>query len=423
MGKYFWNKMKNKIIKFPDNFRFGIADADLQVIGEKNISLHENTSTSMWKYYAVNSNKVFNNDTPDIGVDRYNKYSEDIQIMNNLGIKHYRTSVSILRTLDKNGEPNLKALEWYRNFFEQLKKSRIKIYVTLYHWELPQFLSEIGGWENKKTVNFYLKHVDLVVKLFKEYVEEFFLINEPRCIAFYGYYRGIHAPGETSLKKSLLVAHNLLLAQGLAFNKIKNIDKKIKVSTVLNLTGQYALTSNEKDLEASKISDEFNNKWFLDPIFKGKYPEELTKIFGKNMPHFTSKEMQIIKIGDKLDSFGINYYHADYVKFNSKKDLSFDVIKPKKILTNDLGWPISIPPHYNKGLYDLLVKIHSEYKIFGLKNIYISENGVAFNDKLNKTNKLINDKKGYISYNNISLKFMTQLLQECQLKHIFYGRF
>src|SRR5438045_2521223 len=125
--------------------KLGVADADLQVIGESFTRREEQSEQTMWDYFAENSGKCFQNQTPATGIDRYHHWREDIEIMKELGIKHYRTSVSMARILKRNGDTNIKAVEWYRQYFNALRSAGITIYATLYHWELPQYLSETGG--------------------------------------------------------------------------------------------------------------------------------------------------------------------------------------------------------------------------------------------------------------------------------------
>lgn len=364
-------------VNFPKSFAFGIGDSDLQVIGEDNTKKYEDSPQTTWDYFARNSGKCFQNQTPGEGIDRYHLWKEDIEIMKELGIHSYRTSVSMARTLKTNGDVNLKAVEWYRNYFREIRKNKIKIFATLYHWELPQYLLEQGGWTNKKTIDLYLKHVKIVIQELGEFIEEYFLLNEPRCTSLVAYYVGAHAPGEQNLEKALLVAHNNLLAQGLAQKEIHAIDKNIKLSSAINAGARYPETLSEKDVEAAKIADGHKNLWFLDPIFLGKYPDFMVKLYGNKMPKVSKDEMEILKIGDKMHSLGVNYYRGDIVKQDPTNELGFKTLLRKDGQISDLGWGIYVPPHYSEGLYDILSQIYFSYKTHGLKRIYITENGIA----------------------------------------------
>src|SRR3989344_3073851 len=170
-------------LSFPKTFKFGIAGADLQVIGEDNTIREEGSEKTMWYDFAQHSGKVRGDATPGTGVDRYHRWKDDIEIMKKMGVKHYRTSVSMSRILHKNGDMNPKAIAWYTNYFKQLKKAGIAIYATLYHWELPLYLHEQGGWTNKNTTDVFVKHARTVAQNLGEYIEEYFILNEPWCSA------------------------------------------------------------------------------------------------------------------------------------------------------------------------------------------------------------------------------------------------
>src|SRR4029079_18455624 len=118
----------------------------------------------------------FENATPGVGVERYSRWGEDAALLNALGIKHYRTSVSMSRLLTRSGDVNRMAVEWYRRYFSRLREDGVKIYATLYHWELPQFLAERDGWTNRETVDRYLTHVRNVVRELGDLIDEYFLV-------------------------------------------------------------------------------------------------------------------------------------------------------------------------------------------------------------------------------------------------------
>src|SRR3989344_4870747 len=278
-------------IVFPSDFRFGVADADLQVIGEDNTIREEGSEKTMWYNFAQHSGKVHDHATPGIGIDRYHRWRQDIEIMKAMGAKHYRTSVSMSRTLFRNGQVNAKAIAWYTNYFKALKRAGIAIYVTLYHWELPLYLHEQGGWTNKKTTDVFVKHARTVAQNLGEYIEEYFILNEPWCSAMLSYHLGIHAPGETNLARALLAAHHLLLAQGAAYETIRAVSKSANISTVVNTETSYAYSADPKDIKAAKRSDGYFNRWFLDPLFIGKYPADMVNLYGKAMPNISTSDL------------------------------------------------------------------------------------------------------------------------------------
>jgi beta-glucosidase len=150
--------------QFPKDFQFGVADADLQVIGEEHALKYESSEKTMWTHFAQTSGKVYNNQTPLPGIDRFHRWKDDAVIIQDLGVKHYRTSVSMSRVMTRDKQPNLKAIEWYKQYFTELRSKGISVNVTIYHWELPQYLAEMGGWKNREIVDFVVEHAKIVYK-------------------------------------------------------------------------------------------------------------------------------------------------------------------------------------------------------------------------------------------------------------------
>jgi len=358
-------------VRFSRGFVFGVADADLQVVGEDLLG-EEGSCESAWSRFS----KLSLPEAIGKGIGRYERTEEDAKWMGELGVKAYRTSVSMSRTLNADGTPNLKALEWYKNWFEKLTSMGMKIYLTFYHWELPQHLQDKGGWENRETLDFFEKHVRVVQEHLGKYVEEYFVVNEPWCASILGNFVGIHAPGNRDLKKAFLVAHHLLLAVGRTVRLLKNIDSQIQVGTVSIIFPIYAFSDEVKDIEAAKIADQYYNHWYLEPLFKGTYPAEAVKHFKEYLPEFTESDLEEIKVGEMLSSIGVNFYNGDYVRYSSNGPLNFERVFPEGSLRNDLDWVISIPPVYPDALADALSQIYLTYKHFGLKKLYVSENGM-----------------------------------------------
>ncbi|OGG11472.1 hypothetical protein A2Z00_02910 [Candidatus Gottesmanbacteria bacterium RBG_13_45_10] len=373
-------------IGFPDTFCFGVADADLQVIGEKYTCAEEKSVRTMWSYFAQHSGKCFQHQGPEEGIDRYHKWQDDIRLMSSLGVKHYRTSVSMSRILKENGEVNRNAVTWYTNYFKTLKKNGIAIYATLYHWELPLYLHEIGGWKNPRVIDVFVKHARAVAENLGEYIDEYFILNEPWCASMLSYHLGAHAPGETNLKGALTAAHHLLLAQGAAYEALLHLNNDLKISTVVNVEPSYAFSLRENDREAARRADGYFNRWFLDPVYLGSYPEDMVALYGKDMPKVKAADMKTIAIGINLYTLGINNYCGRINRYDPKAPLGYSSVNKPGAPTNDLGWPIFVPPYYPEALYDILQQVYYSYQSHGLKRLYITENGMALESKVSLRN-------------------------------------
>ncbi|MBI5452417.1 family 1 glycosylhydrolase [Candidatus Gottesmanbacteria bacterium] len=370
--------------RFPKNFKFGVADADLQVIGEQNTLKYDNSEPTMWTHFGKTSGKVYQDTTPLVGIDRYHRWRDDLKIVANLGIKHYRTSISMSRVMTRERKPNHKALDWYKRYFTHLRKNGIKIYATLYHWELPQYLSEKGGWKNRDTAEYLVEHAKIVYKNLNEFIEEYFILNEPFQSTFESYHTGVHAPGETSLKGALASIHNILLAQGMVFRTLKSLNKNLKLSTTYNPRVTYAATPTEKDIKATQYAFGYQTSMFTDPLYLGKYPDYMMELFGNKMPEIKDGDMEIIKIGADLYTFGVNFYRGTVNRYDLRSDVHFTEVRYPQGIVNGLGWPVNVPPTYPESLYDLLRELYHRYGSYGMKQIYITESGTCWNTPVGK---------------------------------------
>lgn len=380
--------MKN--FQFPPDFLFGVADADLQVIGEDACVKEEGSQPTMWSAFAAEG-RTWGCDSPGAGVDRYHQWKSDADLMVAFDVKNYRTSVSMSRLLTPTGAVNKKAVAWYRSYWSYLRSQGVRIYATLYHWELPQALVEKGGWLSQHTVSMFVKHAVAVHEHLGDLIDQYFTLNEPWCATMLSYHQGKHAPGHTSLKDALLAAHNILLASGLAFRELLSRDPSLKIGVVLNSQAHYAASADPADIRAQQIADCYFNRWFYDPLFLGKYPEEILPVFEKHLPAITTSDMETIKVGELMYALGVNNYCGEIVKADPNRDIGYSSVKVHGGPENDLGWPVFESPTYPAGLYDILHQFYHSYRHHGLKRIYITENGMALRSNFDGEGRLLPD--------------------------------
>jgi beta-glucosidase len=357
----------------PPDFFVGIATAAYQTEGHTPDSV-----PAAWDVFTAERGL-----TPaGEGIGAYEHWKEQIRLMQEAGITDFRTSISMSRILKEDGSVNMEAIEWYKRFFQATKDAGIKIYATLYHWELPAHLSgEQGGWKNRKTIDSMVAHARAVATHLDKYIEEYFMFNEPWCSALLSYHLGYHAPGETDLKGALQAAHNILVAHGRVYDEIKGIRPEAKISTVLNMEPAYPASERPEDQEAAQLADGYYNKWFIDPLFTGKYPEDMVAFYSSLgfMPDVEDGDMELMHVGPKLHSLGINNYRAavvaaapsydpDYIRTHAPYDYVTITGEP----LNDLDWPI-----YPPAIHDILIQVWERYRHYGLQRVYITENGMA----------------------------------------------
>ena len=368
-------RVTTKGITFPDGFLWGVASSAYQIEGAWN---KDGKGESIWDRFSHTSGNIKNGDTGDIACDHYHRYTEDVALMKELGVQAYRFSISWSRVLPKGkSDANRAGLNFYRRLVDELLKEGIEPWVCLYHYDLPQALQDEGGWANRNIIQYFADYAELIARELGDMVKRWVIINEPRCIAWLGHLYGIHAPGVKNLELALKVSHHLELAQGKAIQALRDVSQDFQVGTVVDLNVVHPISDYEKDLEAASKLDEFWNRWFIDPIFKGEYPP-LAKEAGLEPKR---EDMDLIK--QPLDFLGVNYYTRLLATHDPSNPLMGAKVVQKKTPTTEKGWEI-----YPNGLYEMLMRLRREY---GNPLLYVTENGVAFEDNVTKGGKVQDD--------------------------------
>ncbi|OGF48800.1 MAG: hypothetical protein A2231_04400, partial [Candidatus Firestonebacteria bacterium RIFOXYA2_FULL_40_8] len=299
--------MQSNVYKFPKDFCWGAATAAFQIEGGWKA---DGKGESIWDREGHTTKNIRNLHTGDIACDSYHLYKEDVKLMKFLGLKAYRFSIAWTRIFpDGTGRVNQKGLDYYNRLVDELLKNNIIPYITFYHWDLPQKLEDKGGWVNKYISYAYADYAKEVLKSLSDRVTNWITINEGPCIA--DWYR------KKSKQEYNQVIHNILLAHGLGVLAVRAYGKKSsEVGMAHNPLSKVPLTASKKDLEAAKSSWKFNNSWWFDPMFLGKYPEKKWKEFKKDVPEITQEEMKLIS--QPVDFLGLNIYCPELTKAGGK---------------------------------------------------------------------------------------------------------
>ncbi len=357
---------------FPKDFVFGAATAAYQIEG----GVHEgNRGESIWDCFSHTPGKTYQGHTGDVACDHYHRWREDVELMAQLGLQVYRFSIAWPRIMPQGrGGVNLAGLDFYERLVDALLDRDIQPFITLYHWDLPQALQDAGGWPNPELVDRFADYAVAVVRHLGDRVHHWITFNEPWVFAFMGYFTGEHAPGLTDLAAALQAAHHALVAHGRATDAIRACgDAKTQVGIALNLSHIDPATDSQVDLEAARRYDGYLNRWFLDPLFHGRYPEDVFSLLGDHLPQNALDDL--IGLPELLDFLGINNYSravVNHQKNTPPVDAAFH--KPEGASYTEMGWEV-----YPDGLYELLMRVHRDY---GPRSIYITENGAAFPDVL-----------------------------------------
>jgi len=387
-------------IKTKENFIFGVATSSYQIEGA---AAEDGKSPSIWDVFCKTPGKIYEGHNGDIACDHYHRYKEDIKLMSDIGVNAYRFSISWPRIFPENGKYNPKGMEFYKKLVNELNSKGIKPTATLYHWDLPLWAYEMGGWLNRDSVKWFKEYALKVFEELNDSVKLWITHNEPLCSSIYSYYEGVHAPGHKNLREALTVAHHILLSHGTVvedFRKFNFRDSKIGIA--LNLTPSYPASNSKEDIEAASISDGYSIRWFLDPVFRASYPEDMKEVYGEFVGEFDFiKDGDLEKISIKNDFLGVNYYSRDLIEFSQDSEFNF-----RKTYGNfertTMDWEI-VP----EALYKLILRIRKEYTRMP---IYITENGAAFNDEVSKDGKVHDDKR--IDYLRKHLKKIVKLNEQ-----------
>jgi beta-glucosidase len=342
---------------FPDDFIWGAATAAYQVEGAVD---EDGRGESIWDRFCATPGKVRAGDTGAVACDFYHRYPEDIALMRELGLGAFRFSIAWPRVLPEGrGRVNEAGLDFYDRLVDELLAAGIQPFPTLYHWDLPQRLEDEGGWTARSTAEAFVEYVEPVLARLGDRVTHWTTHNEPWVIAWLGHSWGIHAPGRTSEQEAVDAAHHVLLSHGWAAEVIRREVPNAKVGIVLNLEHVDPATDSQADREAALQMDGRANRWFLDPIFRAGYPDDVPF-----SPPVQAGDLEAIAA--RIDFLGINNYFRFVVREGP------ELVETPGAQRTDMGWEI-----HPESLTKLLVRIARDY---APPSIYITENGAAFSD-------------------------------------------
>jgi beta-glucosidase len=355
---------------FPEGFVWGAATAAYQVEGAV---AEDGRGVSIWDTFSHTPGKTANGDTGDVACDHYHRFREDIALMRELRLGGYRFSICWPRIFPTgSGRPNPAGIDFYRRLVDTLRDAGIEPYVTLYHWDLPQALQDRGGWTNRDTALRFGELAHTMATALGEGVHHWFTINEPWVAGFLGHLLGLHAPGAQDLRTALAATHTLLLAHGEAMTALRaEMRPGDEAGIVLNLAPAMPAGDSTADLEAAYRLDGYINRWFLDALYRGRYPDDMVGLYGEAMPEIAPGDMALI--AQPTDFLAVNYYFRNLVTYDPAGPIfAARPVIPGGAPVTATGWEV-----YPEGLYDALKRVHDEY---APPRLLITENGAAYAD-------------------------------------------
>jgi beta-glucosidase len=351
--------------RFPGNFVWGVATSAYQIEGA---AQEDGRGDSIWDEFCRRPGAIKDGSSGERACDHYHRAAEDIGLMASLGVNAYRFSLAWPRVQPLGAGPwNEKGFEFYDRLIDGLLERGIAPYLTLYHWDLPQALQERGGWLNRDTVHRFVDYAAEVARRFGSRAASIATHNEPWVVAILGHEAGRFAPGMKSQKSAMQVAHHLLLSHGLALQAMRSQRCTAPLGIVLNQSPIHAATDSPEDVARARLDDGLTIRWYMDPLLRGCYPEDVLAFLGEDAPQVAAGDMQAIR--QPLDFLGINYYTRHLSGTGEPLD---HVVSGREV--TDMGWEV-----FPGGLPELLVRLHADYR---LPPLYITENGAAYPDRL-----------------------------------------
>jgi beta-glucosidase len=366
-------------IQFPADFIWGSATSAYQIEGSP---LADGAGASIWQRFSRTKGMISNGDTGDIACDHYNRFASDIALMKQMGMQSYRFSINWGRVMPSGRGPvNEKGLGFYERLVDTLLENGIVPNATLFHWDLPAALDDQGGWLNRDIADWFADYAQLMFTKLDDRVKLWATLNEPWVVTDGGYLHGALAPGHRNLFEAPIASHNLLRAHGAAVQAYRAVGKH-EIGIVVNLEPKYAASQKPEDLAAVVRTEAYFNRQYLDPVFFGKYPDEMAEIFSEAWPSWPQADFDLIS--QPIDFVGINYYTRGVFEHS---DAAWPVkaayVRQPGATYTETGWEV-----FPQGLTEILVWVKQRY---GNIPQYVTENGSAFYDAPKAHNGMVID--------------------------------
>lgn len=358
--------------KFPKDFIWGVATSAYQTEGAHN---KDGKGPSIWDTFTNSSH--FKHPHNNEATDFYNTYKDDILKIKHLNLGAFRFSISWSRIFpDGIGDTNPKGIAFYHDVIKTCEEHHIEPWVTLYHWDLPQHLENLGGWTNRDIISWFSNYVDFCTKEFST-VKHWMVLNEPMSFIGLGYFMGIHAPGKKGLKHFLPAAHHATLCQAEGGRIIRKNCPNAQIGTTFSCS--YVTPKNRLilNVRAAKRIDALLNRFFIEPALGLGYPYDAFLGLNRIEKFFKPGDEQ--RMVFDFDFIGIQYYFRIVAEHRILPLILHAGEIPatkRNVKVNNMGMEV-LP----KGLYKMLKKF-SNYK--GVNAIYITESGICLDDEIIK---------------------------------------
>ncbi|MCA9879525.1 MAG: beta-glucosidase [Thermomicrobiales bacterium] len=357
-------------VHFPDDWVWGATTSAYQIEGGGQAG---GRGPSIWDTFSATPGKTQGGATGQVAADHFHRVPGDVALMRELGLGAYRFSIAWPRIFPTGtGRPNPDGIDFYRRLIDELTRAGIAPQATLYNWDLPQALQDRSGWLNRDTASRFGEYAHTIAAALGEGIHTWTTISEPGTAGFLGHWSGEHAPGTRSLRAGLQATHNLLLAHGEGLSALRSeMRPGDEAGIALNVVPVHPAGDSNADLEAAHRYDGFQNRWCLDALHTGSYPDDLAPLFGEAMPEVGEHDFRLIS--QPTDFLGVDYFTRAVVAYDpGNEPLQARLVVPADARLTATGAEI-----YPRGLHEVLTRVHQDY---GPGKLLVTENGAAFPD-------------------------------------------
>ena len=369
---------------FPPGFLWGAATSAYQIEGGHDA---DGKGPSNWDVWSA-LGRIDGGHSGDVACDHYHRYPEDVSLLKGMSARAYRFSVNWPRVMPEGtGRVNEAGLAYYDRLVDSLLAADIEPWVSVFHWELPYALQQRGGYLNLDIPEWFAVYADILARRLGDRVKNWMTINEQAVpIGSLLGREGIRAPGQPlSYAEFLRAAHLSNLSHGRIVQALRAVGgTKFRIGTAIGAGSAIPATETAADIEAARSAyfsvlgkDPWQNAWFIEPIFRGQYPQDGLRLAGRDAPIFTDAELNIIR--QPIDFLGFNAYTGHVYRAGPEgrpERVSRGILPPQA----SLDWIVLEPDT----LYWASRFFHERYKL----PIYVTENGMCAHDWIHLDGKI-----------------------------------
>jgi beta-glucosidase len=357
-----------KPARFPTGFAWGSAMSSYQVEGARD---EDGKTDSIWDRFAHTPGKIVDGSDGDIACDQYHRFPDDVALTRELGLGAFRFSLSWPRIVPAaDGTINPKGLAHYDRLVDTLLEAGITPFPCLYHWDLPAWAQDAGGWADRSIIGRFAEYADAVVRALGDRIGSWTVFNEPHIFTVLGHEIGEHAPGFRDWALGLKVSNVVNLAHAEGVRAVRAAAPGAHVGSAWNMDSIYPASGDPADIAAAERHHARWNTWYLDPLVKGAYPAAY-------LDQERALELADVRPGDfdamatRFDWMGLNLYSRAIIADDPSEPLSGYRRVPGPGEHNDFGWEI-----WPASLHRIVRRVDRDY---GHPALYITENGCADN--------------------------------------------